>query len=83
VARHAMSALLELGMLSITEDDQELVPGVRLRHSPGHTPGHRSVILGDVLDVLDTVVIDEATWTAMDPDRRSLFDVDRPEDLER
>ena len=39
--------------------------------------------LGDVLDVLDTVVIDEATWTAMDPGRRSLFDVDRPEDLER
>jgi molybdopterin-guanine dinucleotide biosynthesis protein A len=39
--------------------------------------------LGDVLDVLDTVVIDEATWAAMDPGRRSLFDVDRPEDLER
>jgi len=33
--------------------------------------------------VLDTVVIDEATWMAMDPGRRSLFDVDRPEDLER
>ena len=39
--------------------------------------------LGDVLDVLDTVVIDETTWTAMDPDRRSLFDVDEPSDLER
>ena len=39
--------------------------------------------LGDVLDVLDTVVIDETTWIAMDPGRRSLFDVDRPEDLER
>ena len=39
--------------------------------------------LGDVLDVLDTVVIDETTWTAKDPDRRSLFDVDEPSDLER
>ena len=39
--------------------------------------------LGDVLGVLGTVVIDEAIWTAMDPGRRSLFDVDRPEDLER
>ena len=39
--------------------------------------------LGDVLDVLDTTVIDETTWTAMDPGRRSLFDVDRPEDLAR
>jgi molybdopterin-guanine dinucleotide biosynthesis protein A len=39
--------------------------------------------LGDVLDVLETVVIDESTWTALDPERRSLFDVDEPSDLER
>ena len=39
--------------------------------------------LRDVLDVLDTVVIDETTWTAMDPGRRSLLDVDEPSDLER
>ena len=39
--------------------------------------------LGDVLGVLDTVVIDETTWTALDPGRRSLFDVDEPNDLER
>src|SRR5216117_3087605 len=28
VARHSMSALLELGMLSITDQDQEIVPGL-------------------------------------------------------
>jgi len=39
--------------------------------------------LGDVLDVLDTAVIDEGRWTAIDPERRSLFDVDEPSDLER
>jgi len=39
--------------------------------------------LGDVLGVLETVVIDETTWTALDPGRRSLFDVDEPSDLER
>jgi molybdopterin-guanine dinucleotide biosynthesis protein A len=39
--------------------------------------------LGDVLDVLDTAVIEEARWTSLDPDRRSLFDVDEPSDLER
>ena len=47
VARHAMSSLLELGMLSITDTDREPVPGVHLRHTPGHTPGHRSVIITD------------------------------------
>ena len=39
--------------------------------------------LGDVLDVLDTVVIEESRWTALDPGRRSTFDVDEPADLGR
>jgi molybdopterin-guanine dinucleotide biosynthesis protein A len=39
--------------------------------------------LGDVLDVLGTAVIEEATWTALDPERRSVFDVDEPGDLNR
>jgi molybdopterin-guanine dinucleotide biosynthesis protein A len=37
--------------------------------------------LRDVLDALRTAVIDEATWTALDPDRRTLVDVDEPDDL--
>jgi len=39
--------------------------------------------LGDVLDVLDTTVVDESVWTELDPERRALFDVDEPADLER
>ena len=39
--------------------------------------------LGDVIDVMDTALIDEERWTAFDPDHRSLFDVDEPGDLER
>jgi molybdenum cofactor guanylyltransferase len=39
--------------------------------------------LGDVVDTVDTAVIDEGDWTALDPERRSLFDVDEPADLER
>jgi molybdopterin-guanine dinucleotide biosynthesis protein A len=39
--------------------------------------------LRDVIDGLRTAVIDEATWTALDPGRRSVFDVDEPEDLSR
>lgn len=37
--------------------------------------------LRDVLDALRTAVIDEATWMALDPDRRTLRDVDEPGDL--
>jgi molybdopterin-guanine dinucleotide biosynthesis protein A len=37
--------------------------------------------LRDALDALRAAVIDEETWTALDPDRRTLFDVDEPSDL--
>lgn len=38
--------------------------------------------LRDVLDALRVAVIDEATWVALDPARRTLFDVDAPSDLD-
>ena len=41
---------------------------------------HRA--LHEVLDALRVAVIDEATWVALDPARRTLFDVDVPTDLE-
>jgi molybdopterin-guanine dinucleotide biosynthesis protein A len=42
--------------------------------------GRRS--LRQVLDAVRTVVVDEPTWTAIDPDRRTLEDVDEPADLD-
>ncbi len=38
--------------------------------------------LRSLLDALRVAVIDEATWTALDPERRTLLDVDTPGDLE-
>jgi molybdopterin-guanine dinucleotide biosynthesis protein A len=38
--------------------------------------------LHDVLDALRVAVVDEATWVALDPARRTLFDVDVPSDLD-
>jgi molybdopterin-guanine dinucleotide biosynthesis protein A len=43
--------------------------------------GHRR--LRDLLAAVPTVVMDEPTWTALDPGRRTLVDIDEPEDLER
>lgn len=36
-----------------------------------------------LLAAVATVVIDEPTWIALDPERRTLIDVDEPADLER
>lgn len=33
------------GRFQLLDGDTELVPGVRLLHTPGHTPGHQSVLL--------------------------------------
>jgi len=43
--------------------------------------GRRS--LRELLAAVTTVVIDEPTWTALDPERRTLIDVDEPGDLDR
>ncbi len=44
-ARGPMTELERLGMLDLTEDDHEVVPGIRVVHAPGHTPGHRVAVL--------------------------------------
>lgn len=43
--------------------------------------GRRS--LRDLLAAVSTVVVDEPTWTALDPERRTLIDVDELADLDR
>ncbi len=43
----AMLILEEAGMLDLSPEDREIVLGVRVVHSPGHTPGHRCAVLGD------------------------------------
>jgi glyoxylase-like metal-dependent hydrolase (beta-lactamase superfamily II) len=52
VARHAMEPLVESGALSLSTDDVRVAPGVEVIHTPGHTPGHRSVLIRDGGDAL-------------------------------
>ncbi|HEY1330865.1 MAG TPA: MBL fold metallo-hydrolase [Actinomycetota bacterium] len=37
--------LIASGQLDTSSDDLEIVPGLRLHHAPGHTPGHRVALL--------------------------------------
>jgi glyoxylase-like metal-dependent hydrolase (beta-lactamase superfamily II) len=70
--RFAMAALEDLGVLNLDAADGEIVPGVRVAHAPGHTPGHRIVLIegeegglllaGDLLHVPPQVVHPE--WTS-------------------
>ncbi len=55
-------------------------PAADVVHSLLHAGRRR---LRDALDSLHTAVIDEPTWTALDPARRTLFDIDEPGDLLR
>lgn len=45
LARPGLDRVHELGMLDLDEPDGEVVPGIEVRHTPGHTPGHRSVLV--------------------------------------
>lgn len=45
--RTAMTMLEKQGRLDLRPDDHEVVKGLRVIHTPGHTPGHRSVALVD------------------------------------
>lgn len=55
-----------------------VAPAREAAHSLLHA-GERS--LRSLLEALRIAVIDEPTWTALDPDRGTLFDVDEPGDL--
>jgi glyoxylase-like metal-dependent hydrolase (beta-lactamase superfamily II) len=47
VAIRPAERLESLGVLRVADANHDIAPGVRLIHSPGHTPGHRSVLVTD------------------------------------
>lgn len=51
-ARTVLEGLAADETLSLEPDDHEVSPGVRVIHTPGHTPGHRSVLFDDGQETL-------------------------------
>jgi len=42
---HNFDPVAESGRLELVDSDAELLPGVQLRHTPGHTPHHQGILL--------------------------------------
>ncbi len=42
---HNFDPIQASGQLELVDDDREIVPGVELRHTPGHTPHHQGILL--------------------------------------
>lgn len=82
----AVSPLAELGVLELIEGETELLPGIRVFPSPGHTPGHTSLhvvsdgqaalILGDVFHHPAQVPINEIC-IAFDADPQAAIETRR------
>jgi glyoxylase-like metal-dependent hydrolase (beta-lactamase superfamily II) len=47
VAIRPAERLESLGLLRTVDTDHDLLPGIRVIHAPGHTPGHRGVLVRD------------------------------------
>jgi len=77
VARGAMAQLADEGRVALRAEDHEIAPGVRLVHTPGHTPGHRSVIVeGDAGTVVLTGDLLHLPVQAVNPSWGSSHDED-------
>jgi molybdopterin-guanine dinucleotide biosynthesis protein A len=90
VLREMLRAARETGVVAVALSDEgreRPLPTV-VRTAPAAEAvgvllgaGRRS--LRDLLAAVSTVVVDEPTWTALDPERRTLVDVDEPTDVDR
>ena len=90
VLRTMLAMLADAGVDAVALDDGDGVrplpcvlrtwPAADVVHTLLHAGRRR---LRDVLDALRMAVIDAPTWTALDPERRTLRDVDTPGDLAR
>lgn len=75
--RSAMTVLEGSGRLALSAIDHTVAPGIRVVHAPGHTPGHRCVLVGDDAErLLLTGDLLHVPVQVAHPEWRSTHDVD-------
>ena len=77
MVRPHLTALRDAGVLDLVEGDEEIADGVTLLLTPGHTPGHMSVLVasgGETCIVAGDVVLTE--WAFEQPEWTSTPEVD-------
>ena len=74
-----VESIVELGLFDALTDDTDLTPEVRAVHTPGHTPGHMSVLVrsrGESALIQGDVLVHPAQVT--EDDWNCIFDYDWP-----
>jgi glyoxylase-like metal-dependent hydrolase (beta-lactamase superfamily II) len=59
VMAQMIDPLMSAGVVDPVEEDRDLADGIRLRHAPGHTPGHQVLMLASEGDRL---IVSADTW---------------------
>ncbi len=72
-------AVLPVDRTRLISGDVEIADGVHVLHTPGHTPGHQSVVIkaqDEVIVVSGQCVFRAAEWLANEPSTQNLHDED-------
>lgn len=74
VGSRVTSPLLSAGLLDLVDGRSLVVPGVEVVPTPGHTPGHQSVLVGEGLVVTGDVLVHEVQLA--DPEVSYAYETD-------
>lgn len=72
------AVLREAGVLTMLDGDSEIFPGIKVRLTGGHTPGHQIVLVGNARSERAVFLADLVPTTALlSPEAAMIYDLDR------
>jgi glyoxylase-like metal-dependent hydrolase (beta-lactamase superfamily II) len=72
-----LNGLLPRDQLALLDGDSQLAPSVKVVATPGHTPGHQSVLVGDSLAITGDLLVHALQLVAPEVGYSHEMDVDR------